>query len=378
VHIVARIMPKKADPDFLALLKQAASPSFQPEAVVGLDGFVDTILRMVDQRLSPKKFKPLDEMASFGARVAAAAGQSANFELVPQLVKLGGNGPIMGNALAAAGTAVTYLGALGSPRIHPAFGEFARKVTAHSFADPGLTDAIEFDDGKLMLGKLAPLDGVTWEALLKALPAPKLIKLLEGADLLALVNWTMLPFMGDIMERLLSEIAPKLKGDRRLVFFDLADPAKRAPRDIAAALKTISRYERHFRVILGLNFSESRQIGRILGLEDPEETKPSVADHAARIRAKLKIDTVVIHPVRFAAAADAGGQAANDGPYVAKPKITTGAGDHFNAGFCMGRLAGGDLRAALKTGVATSGFYVRTAKSPSVKDLIGFAKEIPA
>ena len=31
-----------------------------------------------------------------------------------------------------------------------------------------------------------------------------------------------------------------------------------------------------------------------------------------------------------------------DGPFTAKPLITTGAGDHFNSGFCLGRLLGLD------------------------------------
>jgi sugar/nucleoside kinase (ribokinase family) len=370
-------MPTKTHGELVSLLREAEIASANWNAMIGLDGFVDTILRVVDRRESPKKYTPLDGISEFAARIGAAAGQSANFELVVQLLKLGGNGPIMANALASAGLGINYIGALGTPSLHPAFEDFARRVTVYSFANPGLTDAVEFDDGKLMLGKLETLNGVTWEALTRAVPAAKLAKLLGGARLLALVNWTMLPHMGAIMDRLLTEIGPKLKGDRRWAFFDLADPAKRTPRDIAAALKLIARYERHFRVILGLNFSESRQIGRILGLAEPEEKGQAVADHAARIREKLEIDTVVIHPVRFAAAADASGQTFNDGPYVPKPKITTGAGDHFNAGFCLGRLAGGDIRLALQTGVGTSGFYVRTAKSPAIKDLIRFAKMIP-
>jgi sugar/nucleoside kinase (ribokinase family) len=65
-----------------------------------------------------------------------------------------------------------------------------------------------------------------------------------------------------------------------------------------------------------------------------------------------------------------------EGPFCAKPLISTGAGDHFNAGFCLGLLLGDDLEAALQIGVATSGFYVRTAKSPTVSDLRKFLKEI--
>jgi sugar/nucleoside kinase (ribokinase family) len=64
------------------------------------------------------------------------------------------------------------------------------------------------------------------------------------------------------------------------------------------------------------------------------------------------------------------------GPFTAKPKITTGAGDHFNAGFCVGRMLGLDLAASLQIGVATSGFYVRQAKSPRLEDLKKFLQTL--
>ena len=62
--------------------------------------------------------------------------------------------------------------------------------------------------------------------------------------------------------------------------------------------------------------------------------------------------------------ADATGATHVVGPFTPKPKITTGAGDHFNAGFCIGRLLDLGLAASLQIGVATSGYYVRHAKSP--------------
>jgi sugar/nucleoside kinase (ribokinase family) len=93
---------------------------------------------------------------------------------------------------------------------------------------------------------------------------------------------------------------------------------------------------------------------------------------AARIREKLKLDTVVIHPVADAACATPTGTAYAAGPYCKKPKITTGAGDHFNSGFVTARLIGLSPEAALTVAVATSGFYVRTAVSPTLDDLAEF------
>ena len=346
-------------------------------ALVGLDGFVDTILHVVAQRQSATEYTRMAETREFAERVAAAAGFSANFEMVTRMVKLGGNGPIMANALARFGTRVTYLGNLGVPNLHPIFAEFAAACErVVSVADPGFTDAIEFEDGKLMCGKHGSLKDVDWKNIVSRLPVPELTGIFADSALIALVNWTMILHTTAILRSILSEIVPHLPpaagGGRRWMFFDLADPAKRTREDIAELLEVLMEFQKSFRVILGLNFQESRQIGGVLGLGEPGDTPDAVADHAAHINALLRLETVVVHPTHFAAAADANGAASVLGPYTPNPVITTGAGDHFNSGFCLGRLLGGGLEESLQLGVATSGFYVRHAQSPSLDDLAAF------
>ena len=369
-------MSRKLSQLVLDQVSTARNRLAKAKVLVGLDGFVDTIIHVVSQRESATKYTRMATMSEFSKKVGAAAGLSANFEFVTQMVKLGGNGPIMAHALSSYGSQVTYIGNLGSPTVHPVFGDFTKQANVISIAEPGYTDAIEFEDGKLMCGKHDSLREVNWKTLVDHIPEEKLIALFEEASLIALVNWTMLPFMGAIWQKIQSRIAPKLTGEKRWLFLDLADPAKRTREDIAEALRLIAKFQKHFRVILGLNMQEGRQIGEVLGIPAPEESPEAVQLLAQRIQEKLCIDTVVIHPVAFAAAADSTGCTHVMGPFTAKPKITTGAGDHFNAGFCIGRLLGADLAASLQIGVATSGFYVRQAKSPRLEDLKKFLKTL--
>ena len=58
---------------------------------------------------------PIRTIDDLGAKISNAAGESSNYELVVKQMKLGGNGPIMANALASLGVAVTYVGNLGYP-----------------------------------------------------------------------------------------------------------------------------------------------------------------------------------------------------------------------------------------------------------------------
>ncbi len=346
-------------------------------AFVGLDGFVDEIIHVVDKREDAETFQRLATIGALATRLAGAAGKSANLELVNQLTKLGGNGPIMANALAGFGLRVTYLGTLGYPVLHPVFGPFAQRAEVYSVAEPGHTDALEFDDGKIMLGKHYPLKEVTWENIKARFGREKFEARFRNSDLVGFVNWTMLPCMSELWTALLRELCPALNGPRHLLFFDLADPEKRTREDIGQALNLISSFEKHFDVLLGLNEKEAGEIGAVLGLDSRDRTPAGLSRLAREIHGRLAINTVVIHPVTFALAAGRGGVSLVEGPYIAKPLITTGAGDHFNSGFCLGKLLGFDHELSLLTGVATSGHYVRTGQSPGLPDLAGMLRAWP-
>ena len=362
----------------VAQLQAAAGQSAHLNAFIGLDGFVDEIFHVVDKRESADKYQRLAGMAGWGERIRAAAGKSTNIEFVNQMTKLGGNGPIMANAMASFGMKVSYLGNLGYPNLHPVFADFANRAEVISIAEPGYTDAVEFEDGKVMLGKHQSLKQVNWENIKSRYSFTKFFDKMSEANFIGFVNWTMLTGMSDIWAAVLKEVCPNLAGPRRTVFFDLADPEKRTREDIANALKLIAAFEQYADVILGLNEKESSEVGSVLGLDTKDHSPEGLVKVGEQIRKHVPVNTVVIHPTHYALAVSAAGSAIVEGPFTPKPLITTGAGDHFNAGFCLARLLGLDNELSVLTGVTTSGFYVRSAKSPAVADLIGLLQNWPA
>src|SRR3954470_11882853 len=356
----------------------AAAPTVSSiKTMVGLDGFVDNIISVVDKRHDLERFDRVKTIDTLGDKIKKASGQSFNYELVVTQQKLGGNGPIMANALASMGLGVTYIGNLGYPAIHPVFAEFAKHAQVISIAEPGYTDALEFDDGKLMLGKHESLKDVNWDNLLGRVGKEKLKTLIQPARLIGMVNWTMLPHMTRIWAKLLDEVIPNLERHERKLFIDLADPEKRTHADIMEALRMLTRFQDQVDVVLGLNLKESLEVADVLGLPGRTDPEAAIEDNARAIREKLHLECVVIHPRRGAAAATETESAKFDGPFVREPKISTGAGDHFNAGFCLGRVLGFTLSEALCTGVATSGYYVRNAESPTAAQLAQFIAELP-
>ncbi|MBA2480418.1 MAG: hypothetical protein H0V44_07130 [Planctomycetes bacterium] len=356
--------------------------ALRPDVMVGFDGFVDYIMDVVAKRDDATSYRSIPTIADLGKRISDAAGKSANLELVIKQSKIGGNGPIMANAMCSLDCHVTSVGLLGGETIDPVFAPLAsraRKVV--SLGPPASTDALEFTDGKIMLNRLLPMDAITYDRFVaKAGGIAGAKDLFRSAKGIATVNWTMTMGLTDIWRGIAKDILPGLRPDRPLWFIDLADPAKRTVVDIQAAMAAMAELQKHADVVLGLNEAECRQMLAVLGEKWPpiEPEWEAARSACAIIRSRLGLSWTMCHLVKSAAVAwsalgaRAEGSVGVDGFFDPKPVITTGAGDHFNAGFFSALLAGIAPEHGLLIGGATSGFYVRTAVSPSRAQVIEF------
>ncbi|MEY3230719.1 MAG: hypothetical protein RL689_808, partial [Planctomycetota bacterium] len=275
-------------------------------ALVGFDGFIDSIIHMVDVRrdMSPEGYTRLKTISAFAARCADASGKSTNIEQVLLEDRFGGNGPLMAGGLAQLGMKVDYVGAVGqgpSLALHPVFAPFAsrcRRVVP--VAEPSTTDCLEFEDGKLMFNNTASVQQVTWPRLLERVGLDSLRAMVDEAALLGIVNWSLLGGVPGIWRGLREEVLPRVSGKARRVFIDLSDPAKRTDADVAGALSQLQELEAApgVAVTLGLNLAESQRIASVLGLgvygEGSMATLGQRVQQAARtIRERLGLDCVV-------------------------------------------------------------------------------------
>jgi sugar/nucleoside kinase (ribokinase family) len=352
---------------------------FDLHMLIGVDGFVDSIIHVVDRRQDFENYTRIETISDFGKRILNAAGLSANLEFVTMQTKLGGNGPIYSNALIEYGVKLTYFGAVGDGAVHPVFSNIEQKgELVYPLVNPGLTDCLEFLDGKLMLGKHISLAGITWEAVLNAFGgAAALAQKIAASDLFGMENWTMIPRMNDIWNNIIKEVFPLLPDRRQksVAFFDLADPEKRTKEDISEAMALIGKFEQKFHAILGLNEKEIYEIADVMGVNHDGVSRDQLEKTTRGVYDKLGIYCLVVHPTKEAVCVVNGEFYQADGPYCARPVLTTGAGDNFNAGFCLGQALGLDPKSALLLGVGTSGYYVRNAHSPSYAQELGFLEE---
>jgi len=350
-----------------AALRRPASPE-TPALIAGFDGFIDRIVDVVSARESPERYSRVPTLPALGARIENAAGRSANLELVVKQTKLGGNGAILAAAAGALGARTLFVGTVGAQRVDPLFAPLVENGNrAIAIGAPGKTDALEFDDGKLMLGEPGALDAVTWDAVRETLTAE-----LPGAQL-AMGNWTMTLAMTDIWRALAREVLPSAACAG--VYIDLADPAKRGDDDLSSAIGAMRAMNEHAPVTLGLNCAEGDRVARLVGAPFDED---DMVASAQGLREQCGLAGIALHTRRRAALASPDGACAIEGPFVRRPVATTGAGDHFNAGVCVGGGLGLAPDARLALGVACSGLFVRTGRSPDREALASFLDRMPA
>lgn len=339
-----------------------------PPCFIGFDGFTDEIAVAVDQRKDTENFTLIPSIGAFSKRIAKASGKSGNIELVTRETKIGGNGPILASGLVEGGHRVILAGTLGEKEIEPLFKPLAEKcLKVFSFAPSSHSDAIEFSDGKIILGKHKPLQTLTAEKTLKKIGIKALIEALNDSKLFVSANWTMIPMINDLWEALIKKIVPKLSKKKRYLFVDFADPAKRTDGDLKRALELLQKFNKSFEVVLGLNLSEAERIAKLMKIR-----AKSAELLAKKLLETLKLSQIVIHSPKFACTFGQKFSFCEKTPYIATPAIKTGAGDNFNAGYCSGLLYDLSPHESLLLGIATSGFYVRNRKSPTLEQLAFF------
>ena len=358
-------------------LRQKAKELKTKKVIIGFDGTVDKIVAVVDKRLGiGENFQKVGTIDQLSDRVRAAAGKSTNIELYLKEQKIGGNAAIMAGALAAGGVKTTLVADLGKPRINPVFEALSKKATLKSLGEPTETHALEFGDGKVMLCYTRNHEAITFENIEKVLGGRGGLKsTLEQSNLMALVNWTMIPAMTGIFKRLLGEVLPGCKASDGLVFFDLADPEKRPVAELKEALELIGKFSQYKKIVLGLNLKEAQQVAAVLGLGSVGEREEEVKQAAKKIREKLGIAYLAIHLTESAGCSTQRGENCVYGPHIETPRIKTGAGDHFNAGLAAGLMLGVDDETTLTLAVAYSGFYVAQGHSPTFEEALSLIEK---
>jgi len=239
-------------------LKKLTEKPATKNAVCGFDGFVDRIIRPVKKQTETGNefFPTIDEYAT---HLQKLAGKSGQIELVQETIKLGGNAPNMAESMGKLGIQNNCIGAMGHPDIHPVFNKLDKNCRITSVADPGMTDAYEFYDGKLIQSELSPLKKLNWEQIKSITGIDLLLSLFNDADIIALVDWCNLHNGTIIWQGIADEILPELTNEK-IIFFDIADPSKKTKQDVVDVLNLMRKCSNFGKTVFGINENETNRL----------------------------------------------------------------------------------------------------------------------
>lgn len=359
-------------------LEKVVKSTVDKKVFVGFDGFVDKIKKAVKQRknFDTIYFSKLDE---FAGRIQAATGKSGQIEMVTQKIKLGGNGPIFSNTLGRLGIDTFCVGSLGYPARHEVFKDMSKKSTVISVLNPGESDAIEFDDGKIIFSELSVFEHYNWKYIKDTVDIEEIRKAVGESSLVTFVDWVNLPHASDIWQGVLEDVI-KPSGRRDFLFlFDLCDPTKKTTGQIDEVLDLISCFSPYGKVTLGLNENETLKTwASINGIDSNDPVArgkiPPVKEAGDFVYKAMNIDCLLVHPIDRTIVFHQREILELQGRLVTKPKVLTGGGDNLNAGYSVGLLSGFSLPHCMLLGMAASGAYIQNGASPDIKAIKKYIK----
>ena len=329
---------------------------------LGFDGFIDSIVRVIrDKDHSDTHFFSSHE--EFARYILDRTGSNLSLELTSTVQKIGGNMPIMAHAMSKWGCKVQCFGAFGYPRLHPLFTTMKERCELHSYCEPGLTTALEFKDGKIILGDMSALQQVTWDEVKKRISLQTFRDAFQKCDMVAILNWSELDSSTSVWEGLLNDVLPLIRrAHKPMAFFDLSDCSKREPASILHSLDLIKKFSTHFEIILGLNSNEAFQLASMFS-GDESLNRREIRKLGEILLPNIYVDQLIIHNSAGAMAWTKKDFHEVPSTPLANPMISTGAGDNFNAGFCIGLLANLPMEECLSLAHETARVYMQSGES---------------
>ncbi|CCU78916.1 hypothetical protein HSACCH_00982 [Halanaerobium saccharolyticum subsp. saccharolyticum DSM 6643] len=337
-------------------------------AAIGFDGFVDKIYRPISSQEGKtiNYYKTIDD---FGDRIKQASGLSCDIDIELESIQPGGNTPLFANSLGHLGINTDCISPI--DEYEEIFNKYMSKnCNIYSIGKPALSFVLEFFDGKIMLGDTHTFKEIDYNTI-KNKVGDKIYEILNNYELLSMVNWSHFNNMTSIWKKIinyLNQNQDKFNNKEQTLFIDLADTSSRSIKDIKEMLKTLSDFRDYYRVIIGLNENEVRDLGKKMMTNNFKDIT-NIGKHLVN---SGFVDEVVIHPVAEAYLVKKSNKVKVRVPKVEAPVLTVGGGDNFNAGFIWGILNNLTDQESLVLGTVNARLFVEKGSSPSIDDLYNY------
>lgn len=342
------------------------------KVVFGFDGVVDRIRRVIETRSGPEEFETMNSMTQFSSRIEESSdlNTSCSIEWQDCGRRAGGHTSHLGRAMEQLGCKPTLIGTFGDPPLETFTREYERAELL-SLGKAATTDAVEFHDGKVLLSNTGSLATLDWEAICDAVERNTLASRIDRTRVFGIGYWATILQLPSILEGINDELWPRLRDPPERILFDPADIRRLSETTIEDGIEAINRLDDTVPVTVSSNRTETLRIASLF----KDISGDSLAEAARVAREGLGVSKFAVHTPTEAISVTEMNEDQIEIPYEPEPELTTSAGDHFNAGLILGRLAGLDDGAQLVTGAGVAGYFIRNANPPTYEQLCGFIDE---
>lgn len=340
------------------------------KVVLGFNGAIDRVREIVDERQNRDTYQRIQRLDDFGRQVSTAGTEERSMlmEWVCSDMRTGALVCHISRALGTLGFDPVMIGMFGDPPKDAFVDEF-EEFRMESLGEPAYTDAIEFDDGKLMLSESGGMRYLDWDVLCEEVGFDQLAAYLDGAAVLGMGYWAEISDLVSIFEGIADEIVPTLSSPPEHVLIDPADVGTRPSKDLKEAREVLQRLDAESPVTMSANRYETIDIANSLRSTTAERSPEDAAEVA---REEFGISRFVTHGATKSALATEDGVFGVDVPREDEPVLSTGAGDHFNAGFLLGLMYDLGPEESVALGNAVAGCFVRQGDPPTYDKIQAF------
>ena len=362
------------------VIEAIRSKPFENKTItVGFDGCCDILVRLIrniDTQTGEKTYFSL--IKEYGEYIIDKQGKSCSIGFEEKFKRIGGNAPILANALGTLGIKTNVIGTLGYPEIDEVFHRMSDNCILFSYDNIQTATALEFSDGKIILSPQHVTNKRVWENIKKIIGQHNMKPLFFDADVIALVNWSEINYATELWGDLYKEFEQAAKIDRqKYVFIDLADCSRNRIQDRIRIMEDICRFSKFRKVVLSVNENEAGVLYETFF--DKQEN--DYLKTGEKLMNQFGFDILIIHTRRESFTFTEKDIVRVPTFYVDSPVISTGGGDNFNAGFTLGLMLGADMQTCSVLGNALSSYYITSGHSPGLacleKHLLKWIDEKP-
>ncbi len=341
--------------------------------VLGIDGMIDEVWELIENRESSTDFSKITRMSDFGnSIIERKTGGFAKERILKRRVG-GGFVCNTGRTVNALGLKTSMVGMFGRQQRDSVFDEFDCKVELFSLGEPAKIHILEFADGKIMMPNLESLINLSWNDIISKYSIGELGTLFNK-DIVGLGYWSNIYDYENIFSNIVGICRENEK--TKSIFHDLANVDKRSQKALLHLMQILYEQDKILPQSLSLNEHEGGILCKALNIDYPFNiNSPTAMNYAVTAVEKLRncvdIEEIIIHSSYFTVASSRiHGTAYAMQNYCDNPVITTGAGDVFNSGYMLASMTDVSLEDRLRIANATTLHYVSTGQVPNRQQVV--------